>query len=271
MKNDHDHNRNQSRNQIHRPQSKVRKYYLYIYFLWLLFIYHCYICAFTITIYISYMFSWLYIYIYFIYISFLYSIYFYYYLHIIDPKRRRRRGGFKRVFGMSLKRDRTTHYCLQHAIFNLHHPLLKQYTVKQINTFDILHHPFKPNSISNPYLDTNINEFNIALKHDKLKLFNVTPEFVHVKGGPEKAVLTVQSDRYIIIKLRIQWSTFNHPDLHYLSYRNRILADDDQTMPDLVIEPNDYSSTKKARNVFTAIAPRAKFVRVMSVYELKQI
>ena len=172
---------------------------------------------------------------------------------------------------MSLKRDRTTHYCLQHAIFNLHHPLLKQYTVKQINTFDILHHPFKPNSISNPYLDTNINEFNIALKQDKLKLFNVTPEFVHVKGGPEKAVLTVQSDRYIIIKLRIQWSTFNHPDLHYLSYRNRILADDDQTMPDLVIEPNDYSSTKKARNVFTAIAPRANFVRVMSVYELKQI
>ena len=164
MKNDHDHNRNQRRNQNHRPQSKVRKYYLYIYFLWLLFIYHCYICAFTITIYISYMFSWLYIYIYFIYISFLYSIYFYYYLHIIDPKRRRRRGGFKRVFGMSLKRDRTTHYCLQHAIFNLHHPLLKQYTVKQINTFDILHHPFKPNSISNPYLDTNINEFNIAFK-----------------------------------------------------------------------------------------------------------
>ena len=194
-----------------------------------------------------------------------------YYLHIIDPKRMRRRGGFKRVFGRSLKRDRTTHYCLQHAIFNLHHPLLKQYTIKQINTFDVLHHPFKPNSISSPYLDTNINEFNIALRQDKLKLFNVSSEFVHIKGGPEKAVLTVQSDRYIIIKLRIQFPTIKHPDLHYLSYHNRILADDDQTMPDLLIEENDYSSTKKARAVFVAIAPRAKFCRVMSVYELKQI
>ena len=67
-----------------------------------------------------------------------------YYLHIIDSKRMGRRAGFKRVFGLSLKRDRTTRYWLQHAIFNLHHPLLKQYTIKKIHAFNILHHTFKP-------------------------------------------------------------------------------------------------------------------------------
>ena len=58
---------------------------------------------------------------------------------------------------------------------------------------------------------------------------------------------------------------------HSIAFHNHILVDDDSRLDPLLITPHDIIDTNTARSVFTDIAPKCEYCRVVSIYELLYI
>jgi hypothetical protein len=188
-------------------------------------------------------------------------------------KKNKRRGGyvdkgrvaFRQGGGVLVTSRDGEHTCLRDAIANLDDGIPQ----------DVL------DSIESPLGKGEDVRFDVAIQAVATcnkTLVKVSKDFLHVKGGPELALLKVDTGRKFVVQLRITYAKSanggaddKNPDFHCVAYDGIMVKDSHKQTKVKVIQPSDRDKPKEARKVFKSLfrnGAEGLKVELTNVYEL---